>query len=327
MNRLLSRLGVFATLTFLVMVCGQAFANNVPGSASFVEDFVDRQVATRVIDTVVNSALKTDLFPECESRSIKDPVLYDCEWSLNARGGTLFLDGSVSGLDYKSTANFGTLTLARRIGENTSLVGGILMEQSEVETAYNIGSVDGSGIGGTIGLVHRMGSNLTFNVFGGVEFLAYDVSRSAGQFSGEYDARRYFIDSSVSGDAGDDDLWMVYRLGGQLIHQNNDGYTEFDNGVASAFVDDTDFTALSVIGDFKIGQTYENLSPCIQLTANYAVLNETAADLDGTDFTGRLGTGFDYSFNQGYASLSSGAIFSEDGYQGFDIKAGLSFGF
>ncbi len=327
------RLLMLALLPFLLVFANTAEAKNVPGSAAAVEGRVDRLVASGLINMTVAAALESLQFSDCQYQ--RDEEVVDtgrrntCEWGFSARGEMLYLKDSPSGYSYESTNGMGTIMLSRWISPDTVLVGGILFEVGQTDTDYNDGEVKRKGVGGTIGVIHHISPQMALNLFGGAEWLNYDVSRSKGAFEGEYDAMRLFADAALSGELGSPTLWLIYRGGLRVINQNNESYDEESGGVKVNHVEGVDLFLLSAVADFKIGTTIDDIRPFIQFSGLADLVHDESLGLlgggvDDEVLTARIGIGIDANLLAGLLSASSGIHFGEDGYRGFDIRLSYS---
>jgi hypothetical protein len=318
---------MLAFLPLLLVLSGTAHAKNVPGSAAAVQGRVDRQVASRIIDITIAAAVDSARFSQCEQQRTDDDSgrRIACEWGFSANGEMLYLKDNPSGYRYESTNGLGTINISRWISPNTVLIGGILFEFGDTETFYNKGDLKRQGVGGSLGIIHHITPEMAFNLFGGVEWLSYDVSRSNGAFEGEYDATRLFADASLSGESGSDTLWLIWRGGLRAVNQDNGSYNEKSGGVTVGRVSGVDLFLLSAVADFKFGTTVDNLRPFIQFTGVADLVHDESLGLLGSDIddqllTARIGIGVDADVLEGLLSASSGIYFGEDGYTGFDIR-------
>ncbi len=318
---------ILLALTLLLpLAVGSAEARNVPGSAGAVQGRVDREVAGSMVDATLSSALAATQYTGCEQQR-ENPSsvrLNACEWGLSAKALFLFLSGDPDGYEYDSTTNLGSIMLARWISDDTVLIGGIQFERSETDTSYNNGGTEHTGGGGTIGIIHHFSQGMALNLFGGFELLNYDVSRSGGLFTGEYDATRLFLDASLSGQSGTDSFWLLYRGGFRLLNQNNEDYDEESGGVVVNHIDDIDVFTLAFVGDVKLGTTFDSIRPYLQFTTTADLVhNESLSSFgfNGDDLvlTGRIGAGFDALVLGGTMSFSGGAYFGDGGYAGADL--------
>ena len=322
---------VLALLTILLLFAAPVQAKNVPGSAAAVQGRVDRQVASNLVDLTVEAAVELSRFDLCgkQYKAQADDRRDYCEWGFSARGEILYLDDNPGGYQYQSTAGFGTIMLSRWISSDTVILGGILFEAGRTETDYNDGEVNQEGLGATIGFIHRFSPSLEFSILGGLEALNYDVSRSGDFYDGSYDATRLFGDAALSGLAGDKQLWLAYRGGIRVISQNNELYDEKGDDGSKNPVDDADLFLLSLVGDVKIGTTFDSIRPYIQLSGVADVVHDELSDFllfdaDDETFSGRLGVGLDADTLGGLLSLSSGIYFADEGAKGFDVRLGYS---
>lgn len=322
---------LLSLIALAFLACTPAVAKNVPGSSAAVQGRVDRQIASNLVDLAVQSAIDSSNFQDCDTQY--KPTSYDrrtyCEWGFSANGEMLHLDGDPNGYRYKSTAGVGNVMISRWISPDTAIVGGVLFEVADTDTNYNRGGVDQNGLGATIGIIHKFSPEMEFSILGGVEGLDYDVRRSNRFYQGNYTATRLFGDAAVSGQAGDDALWLLYRGGVRIISQDNSSYLEEGDDGSRTHVDGVDLFLVSVVGDVKFGTTYENVRPYIEVSGFADIVQDGSADIPGINlddetWSGRLGAGLDAEVFEGVLSLSSGLYFANEGQTGFDVRLGYS---
>jgi hypothetical protein len=322
---------ILALLPLLFLLPAPAFAKNVPGSAAAVEGRVDRQIASNLIDMTISGAIESTQSFECEQQLNIDARDRNnrCEWGFSAKGEMLYLSDNPSGYNYSSTNGLGTVNISRWISQSTVLVGGVLFEFGNTDTSYNHGDVQRTGAGGTFGIIHHLSPRMAINLFSGVEWLSYEVNRSHGDYQGDYAATRWFADASFSGQAGDDELWLLYRGGMRAISQNNDSYWEEGNSGPDTHVKGVDLFTLSAVADVKAGTTMGDVRPFIHVSGIADLVHDESLGflgpgIDEQLFTAYTGVGFDADVLDGLVSASSGIYFAEDGYTGFDVRLSYS---
>lgn len=332
---------LIALLFALPFLCTDAMAKNVPGSAGVVSELTDPIAGAALADLAVDAGLgsvptrrRTADGQEITEWGLTVPGEGDpngnpmpSEWSISFRTRVLSLDGNPNGFKYDYTNIMGAFSLSRSLSESTSLVAGVIFEFSDADTHYNSGEVDGKGGGLTLGIVHALTPDTSFSLFGGGELLTYDISRSNGLFTGDYDATRFFIHALLNSQFGDDALWGRFRGGVRVIRQSNESYDEMSGGVPVNHVEGLDWLSVQTTSDLKIGTTFDAVRPYLQISGSYDFIDDnnlSAYGIDEQQFQGRIGAGFDASVMTGMLGLSGGARFSENGYNGFDVQIGFA---
>lgn len=327
-------LALCALLAAALLLAGPAEARNVPGSASAVQSRIDRAVANSLIDTTLGTARRAAQFDSCRDMGSdpKDEVQQmPCDWSISFGGGYRYVEGSPNGFDFDFDAAFGSLVIAHAVSPKTTLLAGIITEHGEGDLDFNDGTLENTGVGGVAGLIYRINDSLDVTLLGGAEWLNYEVSRSSGDFDGDYDATRYFADAQLHGISGFGAYFLEYGGGLRFLHQENDGYQEHADGGGSASVPSTDYSLLTAVGDLKFGTTFENITPYLQASA-YANLNEDSGfaasfgslEPGDEDVYGRFGLGADVNLSAGQLSFTTGVFADDDGFQGVDAALRFS---
>ncbi len=327
---MVNRILLLVVWTVLLVFASHAHARNVPGSAGAVLGEVDSVISSSLVDISLANA-NAALLSECMQRRENGDGqnVNSCEWGFSINGQVLNLDSSPSGFSYESTNALGSLTVARWLTGDTAILGGVLFESGQTDTHYNSGKVDQSGFGFTAGIIHHVSLDHQLMLLGGAEWLSYDINRSNGAFSGEFEALRLFADASVMGRFDGENAWVTYRGSLRAMNQDNEAYWETSGGVPTTFIDDVDQFILSTVADLKFGTAFENISPYIQFTGSLDLYEDRSTvppvlAIDESDFNGRVGLGFDAGMLAGLMSISGGAHFNNDGYSGFDLRAGYS---
>jgi hypothetical protein len=122
----------------------------------------------------------------------------------------------VSGLDYKIT---------------DWMMAGVALsyELTQIKTAYNNGTFDGSGVSVAPYVGFTLSPNWTWDISAGYGWLKYDVSRTNGAITGNYDSQRVFGASNVMGSYAVGILRLQPRLGIQYSREHQDAFTETGN--------------------------------------------------------------------------------------------------
>lgn len=324
---------LFTLLAGTVFITSPLSARNVPGSSSKSQSESDHHIASSIADLVIapiSSLCENDVFRNADpaSGNRRD----DCVWGFSMRGEHVELTGSPSGYKYDTVANIAASMISYQLNPNTSIVGGVLFEIGDTDTSFNNGKTDFIGYGGSIGVVHSVSREIRLILLATGEVLNYDVARSNGQFTGSYDARRFIVDAALSGETGEDNLWLQYRGGLRYIHQRNESYVESNGGIPGVTVSGFNSSSLLAVTDFKLGTTIDSLRPFIEVSASADLIDHGNTAVPGlkadTDaFNGRIGVGIDTEMAGGAMLLKSGIRFGEHGYNGFDIQLGYTHNF
>ncbi len=308
-------------------------ARNVPGSSSKVQGYSDIHMSSSIADLAIapiGSLCENDVFRNADpaSGNRRD----DCTWGFSMRGEHVELTGNPSGYKFDTVANIAASMISYQLNADTSIVGGVLFEIGDTKTAFNNGKTDFLGYGGSVGIVHSVSREMRLILMGTGELLNYDVARSNGQFTGSYDAKRFIIDAALSGETGEDALWLQYRGGLRYIRQNNDSYVENDGGIPGVLVSGFNSSSLLAVSDFKLGTTIDSLRPFIEVSAMANLNDNSNTAIPGLTaendvFNGRVGIGVDTEVAGGAMLFKSGIRFGEHGYHGFDVQLGYTHNF
>jgi hypothetical protein len=321
-------------LAALIMLLSPAQARNVPGSASAVQPLIDHAVASSLLDNVLLSARSSAAFDRCQDylriheQRAGEPTR-PCEWGISAGAGVRHIEDSPNDYDFEFTSAFGNIAIAHRLSPSTALIGALIAETGDGRLFYNAGKFENVGVGGLAGAIVSLDSGLALSVLGGAEWLNYETTRTNGLYHGEFDAIRFLLDAQAQGYYATGNLFAQYSGGMRFIHQENESYVEQVGGADFADVPSTSFTALTGIGDLKLGTRIDGISPYVQATGYVNLLDKT--DLGGltgplpdvATITGRFGVGIDMAFVGGKLSLTTGVFVADGDYQGFD--GGLAF--
>lgn len=295
---------------------------------------IDRAVASSLLDNVLLSARSSAAFDSCQDflrirEQLKGDPTRPCEWGISAGAGVRHIEDSPNDYDFEFTSAFGNIAIAHRLSPSTALIGALIAERGDGRLFYNAGRFENVGVGGVAGAIVSLDSGVNLSVLGGAEWLNYETTRTNGLYHGEFDAVRFLLDAQAQGHYAAGRLFAQYSGGFRLIHQENDGYLEKVAGQDFAVVPSTSFTALTGIGDLKLGTEARGIWPYAQATAYLNLLDKT--DLGGltgplpdvATITGRFGLGIDMAFAGGKVSLTTGVFVADGDYQGFD--GGLAF--
>lgn len=308
-----------------------AEARNVPGSASAIQSRIDRAVAFSLVDTTLTTARDAALFNLCQdfARNVdeqgRDLQRSPCEWGISLGGGIRYVEGSPNGFDFDFTSTFGSLVVAHAISPSTTVVAALIAETGDGKLHFNDGTLKNSGVGGLVGAIVKLNDGLDLSVIGGAEWLNYKTTRSGGTYKGEYDALRYMVDAQLHGvhDAGT--YFVDYSGGLRFIHQKSDSYQEYSGGVPFADVPESDFTALTGLGNVKIGTVMQGFTPYVEATGYVNFIDDTdlsavlgTAEPGKESVFGRLGVGLEMNVASGMLSLTTGVFAGQGGFQGVD---------
>lgn len=323
-----------ASIAAILIMSLPAVARNVPGSSGAAQGRVDLEVGSELTALSVASATTDALYYFCDSGVRRKTEMTDkalrnesCNWGLNFRGELIHLTADPDGYDYDSTVGIVTALISHQMTDQTRLVMGPLFEKGSVDTNYNLGQTDFTGFGGTVGFVHDLNESLSLSLLGSAEWLKYDVSRTGGLYSGDYDALRLIVDAGAGGTLGDDNLWASYRTGLRYIHQDNNSYTEYTGGVPFASVAGDNSESLLLVSNLRIGRTMEVITPFLEASNNFSLLDSSSTAINQTAWNGRVGTGFALELASGLLELNSGVRFTTEGYAGYDVQLGYSLHF
>jgi Autotransporter beta-domain len=324
-HRLAGRLGAFILGAALLVGAQPTLADNIPGSAG----------------TVVPEL--TDTATEMVVRSIKDNMrpLRDPGGSV---GVTVSSSGVVTGVgggiggdmplalrfDYRDldtdrldgSLMAGSVLLGRGVGERTLVFGGLLTERLDTDTLYNDGHIDNRGIGLALGADYRVNDAFFLTGIIGYMGLDYDISRSGGAITGNFDAKRSFVD--LSGDyttkAGNADILLGFGL--LYVNQRNDSYTESGGAVVDGFTSEQlsgKLSARTFWGQAGAMRPYVDADALFRISGDSGLAPALDPGDDG-DWTARLGIGIQQIGTDAGFDAGIGANFGDDSFEGLDAK-------
>lgn len=317
----------------LLVATETATARNVPGSAAAATQELIERAGTDLADLILDALDGTG------SGGVGVTQDADGNTTFSSMGGSrMTADGFVAGgaLSYRDIDRSGeiegdlitgALSLGQRLDGGALVFGSILFEGVDVETPYNSGTIDNSGVGVALGIRSSMANGFDLSAMVAAMWLDYDVSRSGGAITGSYDATRWFLDVRASNLASLGTAEIDYNFGLRHVRQSDDAYTETGGGpVASA-----DYSSTSVFLNTRTYFGQGPVTPYLQGDVRYVAGNGSnlpgIGSDDGDGFVGYAGLGLRGANHGTDYDAGFGAHFDDDGYTGASARLSVSFRF
>ena len=300
-----------------------ASAHNIPGSAASA-----LPQATEVATGMIVRSLKSHILPLREAEAGGAIAFSTSGGTFSARS-----DEGLSfalGLDYRNLEGerlegglgVGTLFIAKALNARNLVIGGIVAERLDSDTPYNEGRITSKGLGLSFGADYRLNDRFFLTSIFGLMKLDYELSRNKGAITGNFDARRGFIDLSGDYLLQSDPAEITLGLGLLYVHQKNNAYVE-SGGAAVA-----GFTSKQLSGKLALRSLWGKpgqLRPLVE-AETWVKLSGTSglpallAPGDTRDWTARLGLGLQKVDGLSAFDLGLGSNFGEEGFEGLDLR-------
>ncbi len=313
----------------------QAQARNVPGSASAATQDLSEIITDEMADAILDAL-------DGDGGAGVGGVSQDASGNvtISSMGGGFLTEGGTFGgvrLTYRDLdidgeiegdMLVGAATLGQRLDGGVVVFASLLIEELDVDTPYNSGTVESTGYGLALGAATRNGAGLNYSATFGLMELDYDVTRSAGAVSGNYEASRWFVDLRGTNSVFLESTQVDYDFGLRHVRQSDDAYTETGGGAVAAQDYDSTVAFLNTRTHFGADMAAR---PYLQGDMRY-VFNDNAS-LPGIGSTsseglrGYLGLGMTGDLQGLSYDAGLGGHFNEDGYAGLGARLSVNLRF
>lgn len=325
LQRLAVRLRDLLFSAALLVGAVPVLADNVPGSAGIVVPELTETATEMVVRSIKDNM-----------RPLRDPG-GSTDVSISTSGMVTGVGGGIAGdiplslrFDYRKldtdrldgSLMVGSVLIGQVVGDRTLVFGGLVTELLDTDTEYNDGHIDNRGVGLAVGADYQVNEAFFLTGIVGYMGLDYDVSRSGGAITGNFDARRAFVD--LSGDyvtkAGNADVLLGFGL--MYVNQENDGYSESGGAAVEGFTSEQlsgKVSARTFWGQTGTMRPYVDADALFRISGNTGLSPVLDPD-DEADWNARLGVGFQQIGTDSGFDVGLGANFGDDNFEGLDAK-------
>lgn len=322
---------IVAMLLGVVVAAGPAAARNVPGSANAAAQELS-EIAT---DSLVGGI--TDGVRQLRSGGgAVVSTMGNDGFSFHTRGeaGTMAAASArwrrLDTDDIQGNIGSASLTFGRAFDPGIVGFVALLAERVDVETDFNAGTLDGTGVGLAAGVDLVTANDWAVSVMAGGMALDYDMTRSGGAVSGSFDAKRWFVNLQGERTAFIGNSEIRVTLGMRYLHQTDDAYAETGGGAMAE--SSTGYLVGFASGRTYLGRQADEMRPFAEADLRFARADSSglpAALSSELSHGARYGIGLGLEKRSGNTGFEArvGATFDEDGASGLDARLNLNFRF
>jgi hypothetical protein len=354
-----TRLLLMAAVIGLLFGTGDALAYNVPGSTGLILPSVVRETTLAVIDSSSKAAAQATERLRHQSQPQGAPLAYapDVRTVDPARFALAYADDpgmpvvepsrfalgvDIQGHHIEDTGDelpfdydflVGSVALSYAVTPDLYVAVTGIVDGGSGDTDFNDGELDHLAVGGSTHLFWYPSQPFRLALSGGYSAVSYDVERSDGAVTGDFDADRIFFDASGSW-LGAYGAWRTTATAGlRYVKQWNDSYTE--SGPGGGSVPDSEISFLRAYSELQVGYNFGAVTPYALGRLGYdldaeddaptAALALLQSDLE--EVTSALGGGVSIDSGQARFVLQGTANLTGDEISGYTGSARLGLAF